>query len=219
MHNKIGYYYLLILLLCAFNFFKVNSYSLPLKGKTIYIDPGHGGVDCGTKYKDILEKDINLELSYLLKHSLENKGAKVYMTRYDDYDLSSIGASRRKKSDFDNRIKLINNSDADMYISIHLNYIDSSRWSGVQIFYDDINSNNNKLASSIQNMFNNNRKISIIKDKYMYKRINKVGVLAELGFLSNSTDRSILLDDKKRDDVINKVTEGIINYYKDNLTK
>lgn len=210
---KIRHYYLLFIMICTFYFLRVNSYSLPLKGKTIYIDPGHGGVDSGTKYKDILEKNINLELSYLLKYSLENKGAKVYMTRYDDYDLSSIGVSRRKKSDFDNRISLINNSDADMYISIHLNYIDSSRWSGVQIFYDDINSNNIKLAASIQSIFNNKRKISPIKDKYMYKRINKVGVLAELGFLSNSNDRYILLDKNKRINLINNITKGIISYY------
>ena len=211
--SKWRYYYLLIVFLCLFNFIKVSSYKLPLKGKIIYIDPGHGGIDCGAKYKDILEKDINLELSYLLKYSLENKGAKVYMTRYDDYDLSSIGVSRRKKSDFDNRISLINNSDADLYISIHLNSITSSKWRGVQIFYDNNNDENVLLAKSIQKVFNNNRKISIINGKYMYKRINKVGILAELGFLSNSSDRDILLDSNKRMNIINKLTDGIINYY------
>lgn len=213
MNNKLGYYVLLILFVCTFNFIKVNSYSLPLKGKTIYIDPGHGGVDSGAKYRDILEKDINMELSYLLKYSLENKGAKVYMTRYDDYDLSSIGVSRRKKSDLDNRINLINNSDADMYISIHLNSIESSKWNGVQIFYDNINTDNKKLAKLVQSNFDSNRKISIIKGKYMYSRIKKVGILAELGFLSNSKDREVLLNKNKRVELINKLTDGIVSFY------
>ena len=211
MNNKIGYYYLLILLLCTFNFFKVHSYSLPLKGKKIYIDAGHGGVDSGAKYKELLEKDINLELSYLLKYSLENKGAKVYMTRYDDCDLSSINVTRRKRSDLYNRVKLINSSDADMYISVHLNSIQSSKWSGVQIFYDDVNKENKFLAHTIQSFFNNKRKESIINNKYMYKRINKPGVLAELGFLSNSNDRYLLLN--KKEEIIKKITNGIIKYY------
>ena len=46
-------------------------------------------------------------------------GATVYLTRYGDYDLSNIGVRYRKKSDLYNRAQVINNSDADMYISTH----------------------------------------------------------------------------------------------------
>lgn len=207
------YYYLLIIFICTFSFFKANANTLPLKGKTIYLDPGHGGVDSGAKYKDILEKDINLNICYELKSKLENKGATIYMTRYDDYDLSNSGATLRKRSDLYNRAKIINNSEADLYLSIHLNSTTSSKWNGVQIFYDDINEQNKIIAQYLQDSFDGKRKISEISDRYMYKRITKPGVLVELGFLSNDVDRSNLMDDKKREELIDKIVNGVIKYY------
>ena len=207
------YYYLLIIFICTFSFFKANANTLPLKGKAIYLDPGHGGVDSGAKYKDILEKDINLNICYELKSKLENKGATIYMTRYDDYDLSNSGATLRKRSDLYNRAKIINNSEADLYLSIHLNSTTSSKWNGVQIFYDDINEQNKIIAQYLQDSFDGKRKISEISDRYMYKRITKPGVLVELGFLSNDVDRSNLMDDKKREELIDKIVNGVIKYY------
>lgn len=193
----------------------VNSYSYKLKGKTIYLDPGHGGVDNGTSYNDLLEDELNLKICYELKVKLENLGAKVYMTRYDDYDLSNNDVVFRKKSDLFNRAKIINESNSDMYISIHLNYYNSSKWSGVQVFYDDINSNNKLLAQNIQDKYNNGRKIMKNNNGYMYSLINNVpGVLVELGFISNKEDRNILLDDNKRSDMLDRLVQGIISYYK-----
>ena len=213
MPNKKVYYYLLIIFICTFSFFKAHANELSLKGKIIYLDPGHGGVDSGAQYKDILEKDINLNICYELKSKLENKGATVYMTRYDDYDLSNSGATLRKRSDLYNRAKIINESESDLYLSIHLNSSTSSKWSGVQIFYDDINSENKIVAQHIQDMFDGNRNISEISDRYMYKRITKPGVLVELGFLSNNDDRTNLLHDTKREKLVDKIVEGIIKYY------
>lgn len=218
MPNK-KYYLLLIIFICIFNFIKVSSYNMPLKGKVIYLDPGHGGVDGGASYKDIVEKDINLEICYELMSELENKGAIVYMTRYDDYDLSVIGASFRKKSDLYNRVKIINDSNADMYLSIHLNSLESSKWSGVQIFYDDINDNNKLIAQTIKESFDSKRDISTIKNKYMYNKIKVPGVLVELGFLSNSVDREIILNKDKRKVLIQKIVKGIIDYYINNNVK
>ena len=62
---------------------KVNSI-LPLEGKIITIDPGHGGRDSGTMSGKLMEKDLNLEISYQLKKVLEENGATVYMTRMVD---------------------------------------------------------------------------------------------------------------------------------------
>ena len=63
---------------------------LPLLGKVIVIDPGHGGRDPGTMFGKIYEKDINLEISKVLEKELSSRGAIVYMIRNDDSDLSSI---------------------------------------------------------------------------------------------------------------------------------
>lgn len=218
MPNK-KYYLLLIIFICIFNFIKVNSYKMPLKGKIIYLDPGHGGVDGGATYKDILEKNINLDICYELMSELENKGATVYMTRYDDYDLSVNGAYFRKRSDLYNRVKIINDSNADMYLSIHLNSLESSKWNGVQIFYDDINDNNKILAQTIKDSLRSKREISIIKNKYMYNKIKVLGVLVELGFLSNSNDREIILNQDKRKLLISNIVYGIIDYYINNNVK
>lgn len=207
------YYFLFIISICVFSFIKVNSYQLPLKGKVIYVDAGHGGIDSGAIYKDILEKDINLELSYLLMSSLENKGAKVYMTRYGDYDLSNTGVSLRKRSDLFNRADIINESKADMYISLHLNSITSSKWSGAQVFYDDINDDNQIIAQAIQEQFTSKRKIKEINTKYMYRRIKIPGVLVEAGFLSNYSDRQKLLNKNTQEELVNQIVNGVISFY------
>lgn len=203
------YYFLLIIFICSLNFIKVSSYNMPLKDKVIYLDPGHGGVDSGAIYKDILEKNINLDFCYLLKSKLENKGAKVFMTRYDDYDLALPNVSLRKRSDLENRAQVINESNSDLYLSIHLNSTTSSKWNGLQIFYDDINKENKLLAESLKESIGSKRNVTEISTKYMYKRINIPGVLIELGFLSNYQDRTNLLNDKYLDTLANKIVDGI----------
>ena len=71
--------------------------SIPLIGKILVIDVGHGGKDPGTVYKDIYEKDINLKISLELEKELSKLGATVLLTREGDYDLSSANAIWRKK--------------------------------------------------------------------------------------------------------------------------
>jgi N-acetylmuramoyl-L-alanine amidase len=85
---------------------KVNSYviELPLLGKVIYIDPGHGGADPGALYKDVYEKNINLQISKVLSDALVTKGAIVYLTREGDYDLARPNISERKRSDLSRRV-------------------------------------------------------------------------------------------------------------------
>lgn len=171
--------------------------SLPLVGKTIVIDVGHGGKDPGTLTGDILEKDINLKISKYLEKELIKKGANVILTRNGDYDLSSPNASRRKKSDFDNRIKIINNAHAFMYISIHLNYLEQKEYYGPQVFYNKQNNNNKNIANIIQKELNSKLKTKRTTKKipnttYMYSRLNVQGVLVECGFLSNYSEKQKL---------------------------
>ena len=146
--------------------------------------------------------------------SLENKGATVYMTRYDDYDLSNAGAYFRKQSDLSKRAQAINDSKADLYLSIHLNSTTSSRWNGIQIFYDDINSENKLIAETLKKSLGTDREISEISTKYMYKRVKIPGVLVELGFLSNNNDRALLLNDNERQKLVDKITAGVISYFR-----
>ena len=142
--------------------FPYTKASLPLIGQTIVIDVGHGGKDPGSIVDGVEEKNINLAIALNLENELIKKGARVILTRNGDYDLSKPNATRRKKSDFDNRIKIINNSAANLYISIHLNYLNKTKYYGPQVFYHDVNNNKN-IAQTIQKYLNKKKQKQIVK--------------------------------------------------------
>ena len=206
---------LISVMLFTSGFMYVNAISNKLVGKVIVIDIGHGGKDSGTVYKDIKEKDINLSIGLKLKKELIKYGVEVIMIREGDYDLSSPNALRRKKSDFDNRIKLINESNADMYISIHINYLDNAKYYGSQVFYteDDL-----ELASAIQSEMIEQLKSPLKEreldnDIYMYKKLDIPGILIECGFMSNTKERSLLVTDKYQSKIVKSIIDGLIKYY------
>ena len=206
---------LIILNICLISPTKALERKMILNNITIIIDPGHGSKDIGTSYQSIYEKDINLDISKKLKKELENYGATVILTREDDYDLSTPNANRRKKSDFDNRINLINNSKADIYLSIHLNYLSDFKYYGPQVFY---NGKNIYFANIMQDVLNkglnSNRKIKTIpKDTYMYSKLKVNGLLIECGFLSNYEDRQKLITNEYQKKVANLISNGVIKYF------
>lgn len=206
-----------LVLLMLFSFSKVEAL-LPLSGKIIVIDPGHGGKDPGTVSGNIYESHINLKISKYLEYYLSKNGATVILTRNGNYDLSSPNIYNRKRSDFDNRIKLINNSNADLYLSIHLNYLSDSSYYGPQVFYNDKNEDNKIIADTIQKHLNEqvktNREIKKIPSRtYMYSKLKPEGVLIECGFLSNYNEKIKLKTDKYQEKIAQYITEAIIKYY------
>lgn len=214
---KLKMFLLFIMLILVFD--KANAFmkEAPLVGKIIYLDAGHGGKDPGAYYKDIYEEDINLNIVLKLRDKLESLGAIVYLTRDSDYDLSNPNASLRKRSDLSNRAKMINSSDADIYLSIHLNSSSNTSWRGAQVFYNDINENNEKLANIFQKNFNkylnSNRNIQEISTLYMYKRITKPGLLLELGFISNPNERYLLNQDDYQNKIVNVLSDSLLEVF------
>lgn len=213
--NKI--YSLLLFFIFLYSLAFAHAQTLPLLGKVIYIDPGHGGKDPGALYNDIYESNINLQISFQLQEVLERNGAIVYLTRYGDYDLSVKNAISRKKSDLSRRVNAINKSNADMYLSIHLNADTSNTWYGAQVFYDVINEKNKTIASYIQeeftNKLNTKRDFKQISGHYMYRRINVPGVLIEAGFLTNPNERYLLKQESYQKKVANSIKDGIVKYF------
>lgn len=185
--------------------------SIPLIGKILVIDVGHGGKDSGTVYEDIYEKDINLKISLELEKELSKLGATVLLTREGDYDLSSANAIWRKKSDFDNRIKFINESSADLYLSIHLNYLEDSYYSGIQVFGTKENLEIAKIVqNSLNKTLNSNRDAKIIpSDTYMYNKLKPKGLLIECGFLSNFKERNLLITKEYQKKVAKEIATSI----------
>lgn len=195
----------------------VKAASSPiLKNKTIYLDPGHGGADPGTIYKDIHEAPINLILAQKLQKKLENLGATVYLTRTGDYDLSVPYAENRKRSDLSRRGNIINRSNCDLYLSIHLNSGSSPSWKGAQVFYDDINSENEKIAKIMQEEVGkalySNKKYKLTSEMYLHKRIERPGVLIEVGFLSNPNERYLLQQDDYQEKATDAILAGVVRY-------
>ena len=198
-----------------------NTWNLPLTGKVILIDPGHGGPDGGAGDKKALEKDIALDVSLKVRDYLQQQGAMVVMTRETDKDLAPDGMkgySRRKVADLKERLKIINESDADLFISLHLNAIPSARWSGAQTFYAPQFKENQKAARFIQdelrrNLENTTRNAKPLGQVYILKYAKRPGALVEIGFLSNPQERANLKTDAYQDMVAASVYKGVLRFF------
>ena len=194
-----------------------NDYTL--LGKTIYLDPGHGGIDSGTIYKKIYEKDINLLLCEKLRDLLKEKGATVYLTRETDKDLALNNVKNRKRSDLIGRAYLINKTKPDIYLSIHVNYISQTKYKGLQIFYNSKNKENeiiaNNLTKYIKEKTWNVRMPKCNNTYYMYKNIVPPGVLIEVGFLSNPDDRYRLTHEKYQNQIVNNIAYAVERYFQE----
>lgn len=216
INYKIKILIMFITFMCTISYINANN-TFPLIGKTIYIDSGHGGMDKGATYKNISESEINLQISKYLKEKLEKQGAIVYMTRTENNDLSNINSNNKKRSDLSQRARIINESNADMYISIHLNSDPSPTWSGIQTFYTEKNKENKKIAKIMQEQFkeqlDTKRNEQQIKNMYLYDKLNIKGVLIEAGFLSNPNDRYLLKNKEYQEKLATLITTSIIKYY------
>lgn len=198
-----------------------NTWNLPLSGKIILLDPGHGGPDGGAGTGETLEKDIALKISLKLRDYLQEQGALVVMTRDSDTDLAdpdTRGYSRRKVEDLKKRLKMINDSDNDFFISLHLNAIPSSQWRGAQTFYAPQHEENAKAAKFIQeelrkNLENTDRKAKPINNVYILDHAKKPGALVEVGFLSNPVERENLKKDAYQEKVADSIYRGVLRYF------
>ncbi len=183
--------------------------------KIIFIDPGHGGVDKGACVNGVKESDLNLEISFHLKEIFESNGYDVLLTRDDDYDLST-DPLHRKKTDFDNRINMINSSDCLLYLSIHQNIYTNEIFYGAQTFYNKYNLISKSLATNIQVNFNNNfdnkRKAKAISGIYLIDKITKPGVLIECGFMSNQKELNLLQDKNYQKSLANSIYTSTLYY-------
>lgn len=164
--------------------------------KTIFIDPGHGGLDNGCDFENVYEDEINLKIaSYLYEICLDHHIVS-YISRIGDYDLASLYASNRKNEDLKKRATLIEQSNCDIFISLHLNYYKDKSVSGPMVYYEKSDENSYTLAKITQkrlNEFTNKNKICHYDNFYLFRKTSVPGILIECGFLSNQEERENLM--------------------------
>ena len=165
---------------------------------TIVIDAGHGGEDGGAvSCTGVPEKQINLEISLKLDDLLHFMGYQTRLIRADDRSVYTAGdtIARRKVSDLKERVRMVDETENAILVSIHQNLFPDARYSGAQVFYG---SAGKELAEIIQNSFKNtlnpgnNREIKRAKGVYLMEHATCPGVLVECGFLSNPEEEAQL---------------------------
>lgn len=168
------------------------------------------------------EAEINLKIALKLQNLLEQSGATVILTRSDEnsiYDLNSQTIRQKKISDIHNRVKIGNESSADIFVSIHLNKIPEQQYWGWQCFYKNGDKQSEKLAKSIQQNLNeaiqkeNKREPMQLDKVYIIKHVEIPISIVECGFLSNPEEEKQLLEDGYQDKIAWGIYNGIIDYF------
>lgn len=181
----------------------VLAQAVPLEREnTIIIDAGHGGVDGGaTSCSGKLESMFNLEIALKLNDLLHLLGYETVMIRSTDCSVYTQGQTiaAQKISDLKERVRVVNETENAVLISIHQNTFSDSRYSGAQVFYSP-EGESQALAHALQTAFctsinpGSNRKCKKADNVYLMQHINCTGVLVECGFLSNAEEEAKLRD-------------------------
>ena len=178
----------------------------------IVIDPGHGGEDPGkVGVNDILEKDINLQISMKVRDLLEEVGIKVVMTREDDK------VPKRKKEDLGNRVELINKTKPTLALCIHQNSYTTPDIFGAQVFYHTKTEEAVDVATLVQESMraidpNNKREVKENDTYYMLKLSEVPTIIVECGFLTNPTEAQKLTTEEYQNDIAFAICEGIVKW-------
>lgn len=179
----------------------VLSENAPVKNRVcIIIDPGHGGEDGGASSPGgTLESDLNLQIALRLEDLLHLLGYDTYMIRRTDISVYTSGntLSQKKVSDLKERVRIVNETENAILVSIHQNYFSESKYSGAQVFYAKAEGSD-ALATAVQKDLvtflnqSSNRKSKQASGIYLLEKIKCTGILVECGFLSNPEEEALL---------------------------
>ena len=192
--------------------------------KRIVIDAGHGLPDGGAVgMNGTIESTLNIKIAKLVEKSLTKKGYNVIMTRTDEDAVSDEGKTlaQRKRNDMYKRLETINSSDADMFVSIHMNKFTDSRYFGAQVIYSDNFVQSEQLAAFIQSRLyalkENQSKRTHSKAPsgiFLLKNAKIPAVIVECGFLSNYDEEKLLNTPGYQKSISAAIVKGIEDFYK-----
>lgn len=198
--------------------------TIPEPTYTIVVDAGHGEPDGGAISKSgVEESKLNLEVALKLQELLEDLGYKVIMTRETEQNIADSDKQspirKMKVSDINNRIQIVNQSNADMLISIHMNNFQDSKYYGWQTFYKKNSEISKALAENIQrgicnNIERKNDRVALaISEIKLIDKAEIPAVIVECGFLSNDEDLRLLLTDEYKEQIAMGIVEGLDTFY------
>ena len=184
---------------------KIPVIKTPAGVKSVVIDAGHGGTDCGAIRNGINEKDITLDVSKRVESMLKKQGYHVTMTRTNDIFVS-----------LEDRVNISESVAPDIFVSIHVNSSTKPEITGVETHYyhQESMSLAQTVHASIASFIKSNNR-GLFKSKfYVINHTTSPAILIEIGFISNDNERAQLVSDKRKEDTAKAIVEGINNYFK-----
>lgn len=171
--------------------------------KRICIDAGHGGSDPGAINGTYKEKKAALGIALELGLALYRGGYEVYFTRTNDTFVSLA-----------DRCTISNLSDADLFVSVHLNSSTSATASGIETYvYRSASTTARKVADKVQKQLieATGAKDRGVKESgfYVLKNTKSPAILIETGFISNSTECKKLFTTDYQQDIAKAIYNGI----------
>ena len=187
-----------------------------LDGKIITLDAGHGGSDPGAIGSDgTKEKNITLAITKIVKEILEDKGAKVYMTRTTDVDV--FGPNASDAEELQARVNVGEKYNSDMFVSLHINSSVNKNVGGFSTYYYPKTDNDLRLAKNIQNKLAANFGVDDLGVRqanfYVIKRISMPAVLVEMCFISNEKELTLMKGQWFQKKTARLIAEGIEKYF------
>lgn len=191
-----------------------------IRNHTIIIDAGHGGEDGGaTSCTGKLESVYNLEIARKLNDLMHLLGLHTKMVRTSDTSVYTQGNSiaEKKVSDLNYRVKLVNETENAILVSIHQNTFPDGQYRGAQVFYAP-KGEGKDLAEQLQTALvqtlnpGSNRRSKRADGIYLMEHIQKTGVLVECGFLSNAEEEANLRSEDYQKKLVCVIAATVFNF-------
>lgn len=210
--------FLLVVASITIYFTAIKPAFSPKPNHVIVIDAGHGGRDGGAiGVSGTTESELNLMYAKQLGALCEEYGMKVVLTRSDMNGLYDENASNKKRSEMEKRRKIINESGAEIMVSLHMNAFPLSSSEGAQVFYAKGDEQGFNLAKSVQtsicSSFKSARDYVTVGDYFVLNSSNIPSILIECGFLSNPNEEALLKSEEYCKNFCYSILAGILSFF------
>ena len=186
---------------------------------TVVIDAAHGGSDPGALGNGLTEKDLSLSIAQKIKELSSLYGVNVIMTRDND---KLPGNASTPLEGLKNRLTVLQKSNAQLLVSIHLNSasIKSTR-SGFEIYvssrskeYEKSKILGSAILGEVKNIYKTDDALKERDPIFILTNTYVPSVLIECGYITNNEDATFIIDEKNQENVAHNILKGIVKYQK-----